>query len=52
LPLDAVTRDIAVSIARIANAAVITFSIHRDTIWLFIKNKLLNKVSRTNVECA
>ena len=50
LPLDAVMGDIAVAIARIANAVIITFSIQRANEMLFIKNRLLDKVSRTNAE--
>jgi amino acid permease len=47
LPLDAVMGDIAVAIARIANAVIITFSIQRANEMLFIKNRLLDKVSHS-----
>jgi hypothetical protein len=45
--LDAVTRDIAVTIASIANPVVITFFLYIGQYTpLFIKNRLLNKVNR------
>ena len=50
LLLDAAIKDTAVTIAIIANDVVITFFIHRANDVLFIKSRLLNKVSRTNVE--
>jgi hypothetical protein len=50
LLLDAAIKDTAVTIAIIANDVVITFFIYRANDVLFIKNRLLNKVSRTNVE--
>jgi hypothetical protein len=47
--VDAITRDIAVATASTANDVVITLFLYIGlTIWLFIKNRLLNKVSRTN----
>jgi hypothetical protein len=50
LPLDAVTKDTAVTKTSMANDVVITFFPYiRLTIWSFIKNRLLNKVSHTNV---
>ena len=51
LPLDAITRDIAVAIASMVNAVVITFFLCIGLmIWLFIKNRLLNKVSHMNMQ--
>src|SRR6187200_1228529 len=53
LPLDAVIRAIAITIARIASSVVITFFLYIELqTWLFIKNRLLNKVNRPNARYA